>query len=63
MAADLGAVIGPLVAGLIADEYSYSVAFLSTAAVVAAGLVASVFSAETRHRRPVAAPADPTGAA
>jgi MFS family permease len=63
MAADLGAVIGPLVAGLLADEYSYSVAFLSTAAVVAAGLVASVFSAETRHRRPVAAPADPTGAA
>jgi MFS family permease len=61
MAADLGAVVGPLVAGVLADEYSYSAAFLSTAAVVAVGLLAALLSAETRHRTSAAAPADPTG--
>jgi len=50
MTADLGAVVGPLVAGVLADEYSYSAAFLATAAVVALGLLAAVFSTETRHR-------------
>jgi MFS family permease len=58
MAADLGAVVGPLVAGLLADEYSYSAAFLATAAVVAVGLLAAAFSAETRHRTAAAQPVE-----
>lgn len=63
MTADLGAVVGPLVAGVLADEYSYSAAFLATAAVVALGLLAAVFSTETRHRTTATPSADPTGVA
>ncbi len=39
MTADLGAVIGPLAAGWLADEYSFGAAFGVTAGVLAAGLV------------------------
>ena len=56
MSSDLGAVAGPLVAGRLADNYSFGAAFGVTAAVLATGLVATVFSAETRHR---AAPPSP----
>jgi len=63
MTADLGAVVGPLVAGMLADEYSYSAAFLATAAVVAIGLLAAVFSTETRHRTTTTPSADATGVA
>jgi MFS family permease len=56
MASDLGAVIGPLVAGQLADSYSFGAGFAVTAAVLAVGLVAAVLSKETRHRagRPAA---------
>jgi MFS family permease len=50
MAADLGAVVGPIVAGLLADSYSYAAAFSATAGVVALGFLAALFSTETRHR-------------
>jgi MFS family permease len=50
MASDLGAVIGPLVAGQLADSYSFGAGFAVTAAVLAVGLVAAVLSKETRHR-------------
>jgi dipeptide/tripeptide permease len=50
MSADLGAVVGPLAAGWLADDYSFGAAFGVTAAVLAAGLVTAFFSAETRHR-------------
>ncbi len=50
MSADLGAVIGPLAAGWLADEYSFGAAFGVTAAVLAAGLVTSLLSTETKHR-------------
>lgn len=50
MAADLGAVVGPLVAGLLADSYSYTAAFAATAGVVALGFLAALFSTETRHQ-------------
>jgi len=63
MTADLGAVVGPLVAGVLADEYSSSAAFLATAAVVALGLLAAVFSTETRHRTTATPSADATGVA
>jgi MFS family permease len=50
MSADLGAVTGPLVAGWLADDYSFAAAFGVTAAVLAGGAVAAVLSTETRHR-------------
>ncbi len=50
MSADLGAVVGPLVAGWLADSYSFGAAFGVTAAVLAAGLVTAGLSTETRHR-------------
>jgi MFS family permease len=56
MSSDLGAVAGPLVAGRLADNYSFGAAFGVTAAVLATGLVTTFFSAETRHR---AAPPSP----
>jgi MFS family permease len=56
MSSDLGAVAGPLVAGRLADNYSFGAAFGVTAAVLAAGLVTTFFSTETRHR---AAPPSP----
>ncbi|SFO72025.1 Predicted arabinose efflux permease, MFS family [Geodermatophilus dictyosporus] len=42
MAADLGAVVGPLVAGWLTDVASYQVAFAVSTAVVGAGLVAAL---------------------
>ena len=56
MSADLGAVAGPLIAGRLADNYSFGAAFGVTAAVLATGLVTAFFSTETRHR---AAPPSP----
>lgn len=50
MAADFGAVVGPLAAGALADSYSYGAAFAATAGVVALGFVAALFSTETRVR-------------
>ena len=62
MSADLGAVAGPLLAGWLAEQYSFGAAFSATAGVLALGLVTAVASRETRHRAdpdqpPVAAPA------
>ncbi len=42
MSADLGAIVGPLVAGWLTDVASYQVAFAVSTAVVAAGLVAAL---------------------
>ena len=56
MSADLGAVVGPLVAGWLADEYSFGAAFGVTAGVLVAGLVTALLSQETKHRSEVAAP-------
>jgi MFS family permease len=50
MSADLGAVVGPLVAGWLADDYSFGAAFGVTAAVLGAALLTAFFSTETRHR-------------
>ncbi len=50
MSADLGAVAGPLLAGWLAEQYSFGAAFAATAGVLAIGLVAAVASRETRHR-------------
>ena len=51
MCSDLGAIVGPIVAGLLADQFSYGVAF-----GVGAGLVLLAASYALRmprgHRRP-----------
>lgn len=59
MAADVGNVAGPVVAGLLVDSYGYPVAFTASAAVVAAALLLSVAAPETRIRPPAAAPSEP----
>ena len=63
MTADLGAVIGPLAAGWLADEYSFGAAFGVTAGVLAAGLVTALLSKETRHRHEPAPPEPAPGTA
>jgi MFS family permease len=50
MASDFGAVVGPLVAGGLADNYSFGAAFAATAVVLLIGLAAALASRETRHR-------------
>ena len=50
MSSDLGAVVGPLVAGWLADQYSFSAAFAATTGVVAVGLIAAIASRETTHQ-------------
>ena len=42
MAADFGAIVGPLVAGWLTDVASYQVAFAVTTAVLGAGLLAGL---------------------
>lgn len=50
MASDLGAVAGPLIAGLLAEHASYPAAFTSTAIVLAFGLAMALRMPETMHR-------------
>jgi MFS family permease len=61
MAADLGAVIGPLLAGWLADRYSFSSAWGVSAGVMAAALVMALLSKETKHRPAAASPAPAAG--
>ncbi|HTE74911.1 MAG TPA: MFS transporter [Actinomycetes bacterium] len=56
MAADLGAVIGPLLAGWLADTYSFSAAWALSAAIMGAALVTALLSTETKHRPAAASP-------
>jgi MFS family permease len=50
MASDLGAIVGPLVAGLLAQNGSFTLAFAATAAVVALGALVSTTMPETGPR-------------
>jgi MFS family permease len=52
MASDLGAVLGPLVAGRISDGASFSMAFAVTAGVAAAGTLLAATMPETLRREP-----------
>jgi MFS family permease len=47
MASDLGAIVGPIVAGWLVDGYSYSAAWLVTAAVLSVAALASALAPET----------------
>lgn len=53
MASDLGAVSGPLVAGLIADHWGYGPAFAVTGGVVVVALVLWLAASDTTRTRPV----------
>ncbi|MDX6299766.1 MAG: transporter, family, multidrug resistance protein [Nocardioidaceae bacterium] len=50
MASDLGAVIGPIVAGALAEHVSFRAAFLSTALVLSIGFAMALRMPETVHR-------------
>jgi MFS family permease len=56
MAGDLGTVVGPLVAGFLADQASYSAAFAATAAILLLAVVMSLRMPETAHRSDAARP-------
>jgi MFS family permease len=56
MSSDLGAIVGPLAAGLLADTLSFAAAFALTAAVLFAGVAMSVRMPETRQLAPVPPP-------
>ena len=51
MASDLGAITGPLVAGLLADHVSFGAAFAVSAAVMLAAAVMSMRMPETLPAR------------
>jgi DHA1 family multidrug resistance protein-like MFS transporter len=61
MAADAGAIAGPLLAGWLADEVSYAAAFGTGLVVVTAGLLLSVGMPETRPRPPEARESERSG--
>jgi len=50
MASDVGAIVGPLLAGVLAQQVSFGAAFVVTAAVVAAGAILSARMPETGPR-------------
>ncbi|MCV2487760.1 MFS transporter [Geodermatophilus sp. YIM 151500] len=52
MAADLGAIVGPLAAGWLTDAVSYQAAFAATTVVLAAGLVAALALPRRKTARP-----------
>ncbi|MEV7011489.1 MFS transporter [Streptosporangium sp. NPDC051022] len=58
MAADLGMVVGPLLAGQIASSYSYETAFAATAVVVLIGLIMAMGIPRMLTPKPGAEPAD-----
>nr|WP_232531435.1 MFS transporter [Microlunatus antarcticus] len=64
MSSDVGAILGPLVAGFLADRVGYPVAFAVGAALLLVGTVASArMPRETPHpgAAPVPVPTDPQG--
>jgi MFS family permease len=63
MASDAGTFIGPLVGGLLADDYSFAVAFGATAAIAAVSVGAVAVMPETLPRRADRRPAAESGAA
>ncbi|WP_053717379.1 MFS transporter [Saccharothrix sp. NRRL B-16348] len=50
MVADCGAIVGPLLAGVLVDQFSYQAAFTLTGAMAAVALVFWLFSPETLPR-------------
>ncbi len=62
MSSDVGAILGPLVAGFLADQVGYPVAFAVGAALLLVGTFASArMPREVPRTAPVEVPADPEG--
>jgi MFS family permease len=62
MSSDVGAILGPLVAGFLADSVGYPVAFAVGAALLLVGTAASVrMPREAAHPTRARVPADPEG--
>ncbi len=51
MASDLGAIVGPLIAGWMADNYSFGAAFMTTAALLVVAFAMALWAPETRSAR------------
>jgi len=51
MASDFGVIVGPLIAGWLADRYSFSAAFAATAALIGAACAMAIWMPETRTVR------------
>jgi MFS family permease len=58
MAGDVGAVTGPIAAGLLVDTVSYAAAFELAAAVLGLAALSGIFAPETRPRGPALSPAE-----
>lgn len=58
MAGDLGSVVGPLLAGALAEQFSYPAAFAATAAVIVGALLVQLSAPETRPKDPAPTPPD-----
>lgn len=58
MTSDFGAIVGPLLAGLMADQLGYGPAFAAGAAVAALALVLAALMPETLRKRPDTKPPD-----
>lgn len=55
MSADLGGIIGPVVAGFLVDSASYAAAFGLAACILAAAGILGTLTPETRQAHPQAA--------
>jgi len=51
MASDFGVIVGPLIAGELAERYSFSAAFAATAALIGAACAMAIWMPETRTVR------------
>jgi MFS family permease len=56
-AGDVGALVGPIVVGLVAEHFGYGPAFVAIGAVGALAFIAAVLARETAPNRRAAAPA------
>jgi dipeptide/tripeptide permease len=63
MTGDVGSVLGPLVAGHLADTAGFGAAFGVTAAVIGVAFCFALVAPETRRAASTPAPADPPAAA
>ncbi len=56
MTSDIGAVIGPIAAGMIAERWSYSVAFGVTGVIMLAAVIPWALARAPRHDGPATEP-------
>nr|WP_054053652.1 MFS transporter [Alloactinosynnema sp. L-07] len=62
MVADIGAILGPIIAGVLADQLSYTASFLATGALLIVAALIWLPARETLPRHPAPGPVHPTPA-